>query len=73
LREVQPLVPLAAGHAVGIAIFSYDGLVSFGVITDSESMPDLAVLAYGIEAGVEELLELLPSDVNLNIPEEARI
>jgi diacylglycerol O-acyltransferase len=68
LREVQPLVPLAAGHAVGIAIFSYNGLVCFGVTADSESMPDLAVLAYGIEEGVEELLELLPSAVNLNRP-----
>jgi diacylglycerol O-acyltransferase / wax synthase len=73
LREVQPVVPLAAAHAVGIAVFSYNGLVSFGVIADSESTPDLAVLAYGIEGGIEELLNLLPSAVNLDISEEARI
>lgn len=58
LREVHPVVPLAAEHAVGIAIFSYDGLVTFGVIADSESTPDLAELAYGIEEGVAELLAL---------------
>jgi diacylglycerol O-acyltransferase len=58
LRQVHPIVPLAAEHACGIAIFSYDGQLSFGVIADAETVPDLAVLAYGIEAGVEELLEL---------------
>jgi diacylglycerol O-acyltransferase len=61
LREVHPVVPLAAAHSVGIAIFSYNGLVTFGVIADSVSTPDLAVLAYGVEEGVEELLALLPS------------
>ena len=58
LREVHPIVPLAAEHAVGMAIFSYDGLMTFGLIADSESMPDLGVLAYGIEQGIEELLAL---------------
>ena len=38
------MVPLAAAHSVGIAIFSYDGLVTFGVIADSESTPDIDVL-----------------------------
>ncbi len=56
LREVQPIVPLAASHSVGIAIFSYDGLVTFGVIADSESTPDIDVLAHGIEEGIDELL-----------------
>jgi WS/DGAT/MGAT family acyltransferase len=60
LREIHPVVPLAADHAVGIAIFSYDGLVTFGVIADSASTPDLGVLAYGIEEGIEELLALMP-------------
>ncbi len=58
LREVHPIVPLAAEHAVGMAIFSYDGLMTFGLIADSESMSDLGVLAYGIEQGIEELLAL---------------
>ena len=59
LREVHPIVPLAAEHTVGIAIFSYDGLVTFGVIADSESTPDIDVLAHGIEEGVDELLSLV--------------
>lgn len=60
LREVYPVVPLAAEHSVGIAIFSYNGLVTFGVIADSESTPDIDVLACGIEEGIDELLALGP-------------
>jgi diacylglycerol O-acyltransferase / wax synthase len=59
LREVHPVVPLAAAHAAGIAIFSYNGLVTFGVIADSESTPDIDVLTDGIEHGVDELLALV--------------
>ena len=58
LSEVHPIIPLAAQHAVAIAVFSYDGLVTFGISADCESMPDLGVLAYGIEEGIEELLAL---------------
>ncbi len=60
LREVLPVVPLAAEHSVGIAIFSYNGLVTFGVIADSESTPDIDVLAHGIEEGIDELLAPAP-------------
>jgi diacylglycerol O-acyltransferase len=56
LREVYPVVPLAAAHAVGVAIFSYNGVLTFGVIADRESTPDLDVLVNGIEAGIDTLL-----------------
>ena len=49
----------AAGRrAVGIAIFSYDGEVTFGIIAESGSTPDLDVLARGVEEGIEELASL---------------
>jgi hypothetical protein len=73
LREVYPVVPLAAAHAVGIAIFSYNGLVTFGVIADTESTPDVDVLAGGIEAGLQELLALMPSSHTIHRREEERI
>lgn len=73
LREVHPVVPLAASHSVGIAIFSYNGLVTFGVIADSESTPDVDVLTHGIEEGIEELLGLVPDDAtHLDTIEQAR-
>ena len=55
LREIHPIVPLAAEHAVGIAIFSYDGLVTLGINADARSMRDLDVLTRGIEHGITEL------------------
>jgi diacylglycerol O-acyltransferase len=58
LREVHPVVPLAAEHSVGIAIFSYNGRVTFGVIADRESTPDIEVLTEGINEGIDELLAL---------------
>ncbi len=58
LREVLPFVPLAAEHAVGVAIFSYDGGITFGVSADRASTPDVGTLALGIAEGIEELLEL---------------
>ena len=58
LREIQPVVPLAADHAVGIAIFSYHGTVTFGLIADADSTPDLLLLAEGIETGLDELRAL---------------
>jgi diacylglycerol O-acyltransferase len=60
LQEVHPIVPLAAEHAVGIAIFSHAGHLIFGINADRESTPDLRVLADGIERGIEELLNLVP-------------
>jgi WS/DGAT/MGAT family acyltransferase len=58
LRRVLGLVPLAAEHAVAIAILSYDGTVTFGVIADHETVPDVAIVADGIGATLDELLEL---------------
>jgi WS/DGAT/MGAT family acyltransferase len=58
LRRVLGLVPLAAEHCIAIAILSYDGNVSFGVIADHDTVPDVAVVADGIEATLAELLAL---------------
>lgn len=62
LRRIIPLVPIFAYHAVGIAVASYDGEVVFGVSGDRASVPDLDVLAVGIEESIAELLELARAD-----------
>jgi hypothetical protein len=59
LRAVYPVVPLAAEHAVGIAIFSYNGLVTFGINANRDSTPDLEVLTDGIAQGIEQLRALV--------------
>jgi diacylglycerol O-acyltransferase / wax synthase len=56
LREIHPLVPLAAEHALGVAVVSYDENVFFGVIADRDAVPDLDVLVGAMEDSVEQLL-----------------
>jgi diacylglycerol O-acyltransferase / wax synthase len=58
LREIIPLVPLAAEHCVGVAIFSYDGTVVFGINAAADAVPDVDVLRDGIAAEMKSLLAL---------------
>jgi diacylglycerol O-acyltransferase len=58
LRRVVPLVPIFAGHAIGIAAVSYDGEVAFGLNADRAKVPDLDVLRDGIEESLAELRKL---------------
>src|ERR1035441_2152551 len=62
LREIHPLVPLAAEHAVGVAALSYDGNVFFGVVADRDTVPDLEVLLSAVDASVKELLSAARAD-----------
>jgi diacylglycerol O-acyltransferase len=56
LRRVVPLVPIFSGHAVGVAVVSYDGEVTFGLNGDRATVPDLDVLKRGISESLDELL-----------------
>ena len=56
LREVHPLVPLAADHAIGVAALSYDGTVFFGVVADPDRVPDLDVFIGAMKDSLEDLL-----------------
>ena len=56
LREVHPLVPLAAEHAVGVAIVSYDGNAFFGVVADRDAVVDLDVMLEAMRSCAGELL-----------------
>jgi len=56
--RAYPYVPLAGQVRVGVAIFSYDGLVTFGLTGDRDTAPDLNVLRHGVEDGMDELLRL---------------
>ncbi|RAY13226.1 wax ester/triacylglycerol synthase family O-acyltransferase [Actinomadura craniellae] len=53
--ELYPYVPLAMGIRVAVAVFSYEGTLHFGLTGDFDGMPDLDVLATGIETGFDEL------------------
>jgi WS/DGAT/MGAT family acyltransferase len=58
MREVHPLVPLAAEHALGVAVVSYDGQMFFGVVADADTVPDLGVMLGGMGAALSDLRAL---------------
>ena len=61
VQEIWPLVPIAASHAVGLAVFSYDGRLFFCINADRDTVPDLDVLNSGIAESLAELGELARS------------
>lgn len=52
-----PYVPLAGQIRIGVAMFSYDGAVNFGVTGDYDAVPDIELLCQGIADGMSEMLE----------------
>jgi diacylglycerol O-acyltransferase len=58
MLDVVPIVPLAAEHALGIAVVSYAGEMTFGLYADRATMADLDVLRDGIRTSLLELAAL---------------
>jgi diacylglycerol O-acyltransferase len=58
MLRAYPYVPLASQVRIGVAIFSYSGLLTYGVTGDYDTAPDIDVLCRGIEDGLGELLKL---------------
>ena len=56
LVEAFPVAFLYAGQYVAVAIFSYNGQLNFGYLADRQGMPDVDVLARGVEDAVAELV-----------------
>jgi WS/DGAT/MGAT family acyltransferase len=57
LREVHPVVPLLESQALGIALFSYDGWLHFGLNADRDLVPDLHELVGCIGHELDALSE----------------
>src|SRR6201994_2298834 len=58
-RELVDLFPVAflpEDHALAIAIMSYNGGLDYGLLGDFDAMPDIDVVADGIQASLAELL-----------------
>ena len=59
-RELQELAPLAflpENHALAVAIMSYNGGITTGLLADYDAMPDLELVADALEESLAELLE----------------
>ncbi len=58
-RQLQDLFPVAflpEDHALAVAIMSYNGGLDYGLLGDYDALPDIDVVADGIEAALAELL-----------------
>ena len=61
LSAVFPVAFLPKDHGLAIAIISYNGQMSFGLLGDYDALPDIGVVADGIESSLSELVELARS------------
>jgi WS/DGAT/MGAT family acyltransferase len=55
MLRFYPVVPLAKGQALGIAIMSYDGSLYFGLLGDWDALPDLDTLGDDVAWGLRAL------------------
>jgi WS/DGAT/MGAT family acyltransferase len=56
LHDLLPIAFLPENHALAVAIMSYDGGIDFGLLGDYDALPDIDVIADGIEAALQALL-----------------
>jgi diacylglycerol O-acyltransferase / wax synthase len=56
LEDLFPLAFLPEDHALAVAIMSYNGGLDYGLLGDYDALPDIDVVADGIEASLAELL-----------------
>jgi hypothetical protein len=56
LEELVPLAFLAPEHTLAIGIMSYDGQVTYGLMSDADAVPDLPRLAQHLRDCLAELV-----------------
>jgi hypothetical protein len=56
LEDLYPVAFLPENHGLAIAIMSYNGGLDFGLLADYDAVPDVDVIADGIDASLQELL-----------------
>jgi diacylglycerol O-acyltransferase len=71
MLESFPYIPLFAQVRLAVAIFSYDGGLSFGVSGDYDTTPDIDVLCTGIERGLTRLVARAQTTVPADMPAKA--
>lgn len=56
LEDMFPLAFLPENHALAVAIMSYDGGLDYGLLGDFDALPDIDLIAQGIDDALAELL-----------------
>ena len=77
MTDPFPMVPLAKGQGLGIALLSYDGGINFGLVGDYDLLWDIDELAEDVRASLAELaaaagVELTPEPTTPTHPSPAR-
>ena len=56
LEDLFPIAFLPRGHALAVAIMSYNGRLEYGLLADYDALPDVDLIAQGIDEALAELL-----------------
>ncbi len=62
LEDLFPLAFLPKNHALAVAIMSYDGGIDYGLLADYDALPDIDLIADGIDVSLRELLDAVPRE-----------
>jgi hypothetical protein len=57
LRDLFPIAFLPKGHALAVAIMSYNGGIEYGLLGDYDALDDIDVVAQGLDKALEELMQ----------------
>jgi len=57
LLDLFPVAFLPENHALAVAIMSYNGAIDYGLLADYDALPDVDMIAAGIEESLQELLD----------------
>ena len=57
MSDPFPMVPLAKGQGLGVALLSYNGRINFGLVGDFDLLWDLDELAEDVGESLAELAE----------------
>ncbi len=60
LEDLFPLAFLPRNHALAVASMSYNGGIDYGLLGDYDALPDIEMIADGIDASLHELLDASP-------------
>ena len=72
LEDLFPVAFLPENHGLAIAIMSYNGGIDYGLLGDYDALPDIEVVAEGIDNALQELLAIARGDEAGSRPRPAR-
>jgi diacylglycerol O-acyltransferase / wax synthase len=73
MLDVFPVAFLPKNHALAIAIMSYHGRMNFGLLGDYDALPDIGLIAEGIQSALAELLVLARAEETAGAAEPAPV